>query len=60
MDKGEKEPIIVRTQPGHSRCAEHVAGFLRKLGHDVKVVGETALEVPIEIAFESLGAAEDR
>lgn len=56
----EKKPIIVRAQPGHGRCAEHVAGFFRKLGHDVKVVGESAIEVPIEIAFAGTGAGGDR
>lgn len=56
----QKKPIIVKAQPGHGRCAEHVANFFRKLGHDVKVTSEAAIEIPIEIAFAGEGAGGDR
>lgn len=56
----EKQPIVIKVKPDHGELASHVAGFFRKLGHDVKIVGETAIELPIEIAFASTGAGGDR
>lgn len=56
----EKEPIVVKVKPSHEALGAHVADFFRKLGHDVRVVGETAIELPIEIAFANTGAGGDR
>lgn len=56
----KKKQIVIKVKPGHEPLGEHVAGFFKKLGHAVKVVGGTALELPIEIAFESTGAGGDR
>lgn len=47
--------VIVKVKPGHEALGDHVAKFFRKLGHNVKVVGETAIELPIEIAMAGKG-----
>lgn len=59
MKAEKKKAIVVRVKAGHEPLGKHVAGFFRKLGHDVKVVGVTALELPIEIAFAGSGAGGD-
>ena len=56
----DEKSIVVKVKPGHESLGEHVAGFFRKLGHDVKIVGETAIELPLEIAFASTGAGGDQ
>jgi transposase len=53
---GEREALIVKVAPGHEACGERIAGFLRKLGHDVTVVSEAALEGAVTILLSNTGA----
>lgn len=56
----ERESLIIKAKPSHEESANHIANFFRKLGHDVKVVGETAIEIPIEIVFAESGMGGDQ